>query len=129
MNKSHLLTNTVSYTVLLWAFFALSCSKAGINNDERYVGRLVAGDCPSYGIVEVENANIGSNWSFSGTTYTNVIGIANIPDTIQRGDRINFYVDLSTNPMDCQAVKPCQQIILVERPTDSYCATHIKRAE
>ena len=127
--KSHLLANTASYPVLLWAFFALSCSKAEINNDERYIGRLVAGDCPSYGIVEVENANIGSNWRFSGTTYTNVIGIANIPDTIQRGDRINFYVDLSTNPMDCQAVKPCQQIILVERPSDSYCATHIKKEE
>ena len=62
--KSHLLANTASYPVLLWAFFALSCSKAEINNDERYIGRLVAGDCPSYGIVEVENANIGSNWRF-----------------------------------------------------------------
>lgn len=129
MNRSNSMATAAYFIALFWAFFALSCSKVEINSDKLYTGRIVRGDCPSYGVVVVENATIGSEWSLSRTTYKNVIGITNIPDTIQINDRISFYVDLSSNPMDCQAVKPCQQIISFQRPKDSYCATNIKRVE
>jgi hypothetical protein len=100
-----------------------------IDPTKLYTGIIIAGDCPSYAVIEVSNANIGEDWIGSNCkTYKNVIAISNCPDSIKTSS-ISFNLIDSGNYLDCVIQKPCLTDITIELPSKIYCAKNIKSSK
>lgn len=120
---------TVSITII--AILIYGCSKTGdsvkkeIDFTKTYKGIIITADCPSFAYIQVENDNIGERWDFNNKTFSNVIGISNMPDSI-KSDTIYFALSKQTNYKECIAQRPCLMLYAPLPPTSEiYCASSV----
>ena len=127
MRKNRLILN---FTGILLIAVCASCNKGTavavdtVDPAKVYTGVIIAKDCPSYAFVQVSDANIGDDWT-PNTTYKNVIGISNCPDSVS--GTISFQVSTSKNYLDCQIQKACAAIVTYPSyPKKIFCSTNIQ---
>lgn len=113
-------------------FMTYGCKKSNqkseaVDSTKLYKGVLITKSCPSYAYVKINNSNIGENWTYNSTVYSNVIGISNCPDSIKIGSSVSFYISNSKNYLNCLIQTPClEDITIDQKPANIYCSKNLK---
>jgi hypothetical protein len=127
---------------LFWLIGICGCAQQDIKPEPLaegcYKGVALADACPSYLMVQVIGAPIGTPWEGGGKAYDNVVTIANAHAfatatvSLSRGDTVYFKADLTTlgNPSGCKKIAPCPAV-LIDPPVSKviFCASLISNAD
>jgi hypothetical protein len=106
-------------------------------------GTFLAADCPGLVFIQVNNANIGAEWTlkhsygiYETKTYSNAITINNIHQfpaigDLKVGDKIYFTIneEASKNPFSCvtQTMVCTADVRFETYPSKSYCINFISK--